>query len=69
MRQAYLTALSNPGKVTTPGATIQPSAPLGQPNVLDAFLANHQAGPAAPASGGYSNQPFFNTLAQLRSNA
>ena len=69
MRQAYLTALSNPGKVTTPGATIQPSAPIGQPNVLDAFLKNRQAGPAAPAAGGYSNKPFFDTLSQLRSNA
>jgi hypothetical protein len=66
MRQAYLNALSNPGKVTTPGANVPQSAPLGQPSVLDAFLSTHTAGPAAPAAGGYSNAPFFNTLNKLK---
>lgn len=60
-----LSLLSNPGKVTTPGA----NAPTGQmPNVLDAFLANNP-GPQAPGAGGYSNAPFFNTLRGLRQGA
>ena len=68
MRQAYLDALANPGHVTTPGATVQPSAPLGTPSVLNTFLAaNPGAGTAAPLGGGYSNQPFFSTLNKLRS--
>ena len=69
MRQAYLTALSNPGPVTTPGANVPQSAPAGQqPNVLDAFLA-HNAQPQAPGAGGYSNAGFFNTLRGLRQGA
>lgn len=66
MRQAYLDALANPGKVTTPGAQIYPgAAPTGapQPSVLDKFLANNQASTGA---GGYTNQPFFATLNALK---
>jgi hypothetical protein len=64
MRQAYLDALANPGHVTTPGATIQPSQPVGTPSVMDSFLANNKGGTGA---GGYSNQGFFDTLNKLRS--
>ncbi len=71
MRQAYLDALSNPGKVTTPGAVMQPgttpTGPASQPSVLDAFLAAHPSG--GTASQSYTNQPFFNTLAQLKKGA
>jgi hypothetical protein len=68
MRQAYLDALSNPGKVTTPGATVPQAAPLGQPSVLDSFLATHSgSGPVSSAPGAYSNQGFFDTLNKLRS--
>jgi hypothetical protein len=67
MRQAYLDALANPGKVTTQGATVPQAAPLGQPSVLNSFLATHAPGPAAPAGGGYSNAGFFDTLNKLRS--
>ena len=68
MRQAYLTALSNPGKVTTPGANAPEAPPLGQPSVLNSFLAAHPGGgTAAPAGGGYGNKGFFDTLNQLRS--
>ena len=67
MRQAYLTALSNPGKVTTPGANVPQSAPLGTPSVLNAFLAAHPSGGGGPAAGNYSNKGFFDTLNQLRS--
>jgi hypothetical protein len=66
MRQAYLDALANPGPVATPGATVPQAAPLGQPSVLNSFLATHAPGPAAPAGGGYSNAGFFNTLNKLR---
>jgi len=74
MRQAYLSALANPGKVTTPGAQILPgtsiTGPVGssQPSVLQAFLAAHpQGGTAAGAGpGGFSNAGFFNTLKQLQ---
>jgi hypothetical protein len=68
MRQAYLDALSNPGKVTTPGAAMQPGAtPTGapQPSVLQAFLAAHPSG-GTQIPGGYSNTGFFNTLNQLQ---
>jgi hypothetical protein len=69
MRQAYLTALSNPGHVTTPGANVPQAPSAGQmPNVLDSFLASN-AQPSAPGAGGYSNAPFFNTLKTLRSGA
>ena len=68
MRQAYLTALSNPGKVTTPGATVPQAQPLGTPSVLDSFMAAHPGGgTAAPAGGGYGNKGFFDTLQNLRS--
>ncbi len=66
MRQAYLTALSNPGKVTTPGANVPQAAPLGTPSVLNSFLAAHPGGGGAGA-GNYSNKGFFDTLNQLRS--
>lgn len=66
MRQAYLTALSNPGKVTTPGANVPQSAPLGTPSVLNSFLAAHPGGGGAGA-GNYNNSGFFNTLNRLRS--
>lgn len=67
MRQAYLDALSNPGKVNTPGAQIYPGAQqtgAPQPSVLAQFL-NQQGG--RTGAGGYTNQPFFNTLNQLQS--
>ena len=68
MRQAYLTALSNPGKVTTPGANVPQAQPLGSPSVLDSFMAAHPGGgTAAPAGGGYGNKGFFDTLQNLRS--
>lgn len=60
LRQAYLDALANPGKVTTPGATVPQSNPLGQPSVLNSFLANNPGGQVG-------NQGFFNTLNKLRS--
>ena len=67
MRQAYLTALSNPGKVTTPGANVPQATPLGTPSVLNSFLAAHPGGGGGPAAGNYSNKGFFDTLNQLRS--
>lgn len=68
MRQAYLDALSNPGKVNTPGAQMLPgTTPTGplqsNPSVLQTFLANNQASTGA---GGYSNAPFFQTLNALQ---
>ena len=75
MRQAYLDALSNPGKVNTPGAQILPgtstTGPVGaqQPSVLQAFLQAHPGGGTSVAGkggGGYTNQPFFSTLNQLQ---
>jgi len=68
MRQAYLDALSNPGKVTTPGAVMQPGTSqtgAPQPSVLQAFLAAHPSG-GTSIPGGYSNTGFFNTLNQLQ---
>ena len=68
MRQAYLDALSNPGKPSMPGANVPQAQPLGTPSVLNSFLAAHPGGgTAAPASGGYGNKGFFDTLNQLRS--
>ena len=64
MRQAYLDALANPGPVTTPGAAIPASQPVGSPSVMDSFLAANKGGGAA---GGYSNHGFFDTLNKLRS--
>ena len=66
MRQAYLTALSNPGKVTDPGATVPQAQPLGSPSVMNAFLAANPSGGGSGA-GGYNNTGFFNTLNKLRS--
>ena len=67
MRQAYLTALSNPGKVTTPGANVPQAQPLGTPSVMNAFLAANPSGGGAGA-GGYNNQGFFSTLNKLRAS-
>jgi hypothetical protein len=64
MNQAYLAALSNPGKVQTPGATV-PQAPLpsGQSGVLQQFLSNWQnQGSPTTGAGNYNNQGFFNAL-------
>jgi hypothetical protein len=67
MRQAYLTALSNPGKVTDPGATVPQAQPLGSPSVMNAFLAANPSGGGSGA-GGYNNQGFFQTLDKLRAS-
>ena len=68
MRQAYLDALSNPGKVTTPGASVPQASPLGSPSVMNSFLAaNPGGGGAGAGAGGYNNSGFFNTLNKLRS--
>jgi hypothetical protein len=64
MNQAYLAALSNPGKVQTPGATV-PQAPLpsGQSGVLQSFLQNWQnKGSPTTGAGNYNNSGFFNAL-------
>ena len=68
MRQAYLDALSNPGHVTTPGANVPPTTPVGNqvPSVMSQFLAN-QGGKPTSGAGNYSNAQFFNTLNALRS--
>ena len=74
LRQAYLDALAAPqgigGNLPTPGAQGAQSPPpqLGQPSVLDSFLANNSAGGKAVA-GNYSNAPFFNTLNRLNSGS
>ena len=72
MRQAYLDALSNPGKVNTPGAQMlpgtSPTGPQSQPSVLAQFLAQHPGG-GTTGGGGYSNQGFFNTLNALKQGA
>jgi hypothetical protein len=69
MRQAYLDALSNPGKVTTPGAQMlpgtSPTGPQSQPSVLSQFLAQHPGG-GTTGGGGYNNTGFFNTLNALK---
>ena len=63
-----LALLSNPGHVTTPGASpgAAPAPGTQMPSVMDSFLANN-----APKSGagGYSNAGFFNTLRGLRGAA
>ena len=64
MRQAYLDALANPGKVTTPGANVPASPPLGTPDVMTAFLAAHPQG-GSKGAGNYDNSGFFNTLNRL----
>jgi hypothetical protein len=64
MNAAYLAALSNPGKVTTPGATVaQAPTPTGQSGVLQQFLANWKgAGSPTQGAGNYNNAGFFNAL-------
>jgi hypothetical protein len=62
--QNALDLLSNPGDIATPGSKVPQAQPLGQPSVLDAFLASQKGGSGA---GGYSNQAFFDTLNKLRS--
>jgi hypothetical protein len=57
-----ISMLSNPGKVTTPGATVPQSQIGNQPSVLQQFLANNRGGTGA---GNYSNQGFFDTLNAL----
>lgn len=65
--QNALDLLSNPGKVTTPGANVPASKPVSaQPSVLDQFLAGQHGGTGA---GGYSNTGFFDTLNRLRGTA
>jgi hypothetical protein len=59
-----LAALSNPGPVTTPGATVPQSTVGSQPSVLQQFLANQKGGTGA---ANYSNQGFFDTLNNLGS--
>ena len=63
-RQAYLSALANPGNPTTPGAappqagqSLTGSTPV--PSVLRSFLAQN---PGGSIPGGYSNQNIFNAL-------
>ena len=72
MRQAYLDALSNPGKVNTPGAQMlpgtSPTGPQSQPSVLAQFLQQHPGG-GTTGGGGYSNAGFFNTLNALKQGA
>lgn len=60
--------LSNPGHVTTPGATMAPAAAPGpsQPNAMTQFLSSQNAKTGA---GGYTNQGFFDTLNALKSNS
>jgi hypothetical protein len=64
MSQAYLAALSNPGKVATPGATVaQSPPPSGQSGVLQQFLANWKGGGGqTQGAGNYNNQGFLNAL-------
>ena len=64
MSQAYLNALSNPGRVTTPGATVPQSAtPSNQSGVLQQFLANWKAGGGqTQGAGNYNNRGFFDAL-------
>jgi hypothetical protein len=61
MGQAYLAALSNPGKIATPGATIPQSAPpSANSGVLQQFLQNWQnKGSPTTGAGNYNNQGFF----------
>ena len=64
MSQAYLDALSNPGKVTTPGAQVaQGPLPAQQGNELDQFITNWKKNPGATqGAGGYSNLPFLSGI-------
>ena len=61
MNQAYLTALANPGRVTTPGATVaQSTPPSAQSGVLQQFLQNW--GGNSKGAGNYDNSGFINAL-------
>ena len=64
MNAAYLAALANPGKVTTPGATVAQSAPpSAQSGVLQQFLQNWQnQGSPTQGAGNYNNKGFFDAL-------
>ena len=64
MSAAYLNALANPGKVTTPGATVPQSAPpSASSGVLQQFLANWQnQGQPTTGAGNYNNKGFFDAL-------
>ena len=64
MNAAYLQALANPGKVTTPGATVAQSAPpSAQSGVLQQFLANWQKqGSPTTGAGNYNNKDFYAAL-------
>ena len=64
MGQAYLNALANPGKVTTPGATVpQAPSPSNQSGVLQQFLQNWQNnGSQTQGAGNYNNSGFYNAL-------
>ena len=61
MNAAYLAALANPGKVTTPGATVAQSAPpSASSGVLQQFLANWK--PGANSAGTYNPNLFPDAL-------
>ena len=61
MNQAYLDALANPGKVTTPGATVPQSAPpSNQSGVLQQFLQNWK--PGINPAGNYNPNLFPDAL-------
>lgn len=64
MGQAYLAALSNPGHVSTPGATVpQAALPSQNSNVLQQFLQNwQQGGSPTTGAGNYNNAGFFKGL-------
>ena len=50
--QQYLSLLANPGKVTTPGATVAQSAPpQSGSSVLQQFLAGFKPAQSGPGSG------------------
>lgn len=79
--QAVLSALSNPGKVTTPGVYNYPSV-TAQPDsasmdsIIASLRANAMASPAPAGIGGGSsgltyspNTSFLNTLAALRAGS
>ena len=64
MSHAYLQALANPGKVTTPGATVpQAAPPSNQSGVLQQFLQNwQQGGGNTQGAGNYNNAGFYKAL-------
>ena len=64
MNQAYLAALQNPGKVTTPGANVpQAQFPSQGSGVLQSFLQNwQQGGSKTQGAGNYNNAPFYAAL-------